>query len=464
MDIQTPSQFSNWGKTIFSSPKIVVKPTSVDDLITILTDTKTYPSPVRAIGSNHSTTQCAVSDNGTIVDMSGFDKILDIDTENNQVTAQAGALYIDVAHALREKGLQFFVNVELGNLSLGSAASGGTKDASMPGEFGQVCSYAIALKMVTPYGERIEIDESNPELLRMARSSYGLLGIIYEVTFKVRPIQPMALRHKIYTLDAFIQTLPTMISRPDDEQESIMLYLFPFLNKVAVEFRKYNNTNTISGYWQWQLRNWTWKNLAPGIGYILTRFISHKVLRYRLVDFFNQKVLLILEKILKNPSGSSATDQIIRYPHQSSWTKYTFSIWAFPEERYPEILPAYFAFCRDYYQQHGYRCNMLNVAYRVLADKNSLFSYSASGNVMTLDPVSTGDAGWEDFIAAYNTFCSSLGGVPLFNQTRGITPSQVRTAFGNRLDEFEKYRRQFDPNNRLMNVYFGERLGISVHD
>ncbi|GJL74098.1 FAD-binding protein [Nitrosomonas sp.] len=464
VQIQTPSQFTNWGKTIVSQPRIVVTPTSVDDLISLLKDTETYPAPIRAIGSNHSTTQCAVANGGTIVDMTAFNKILDINLENHTVTVQAGVLYIDVAHALREKGLQFFVNIELGNLSLGSAASGGTKDASMPGEFGQVCSYATAIKMVTPQGECIEINESEPELLRIARSSYGLFGIIHEVTFKVRPVQSMALRHKSYTLDEFIQALPALINRPDFEQESMMFYLFPFLNEIVVEFRKYIDKNTTqpTGTWQWKLRNWTWKNLAPGVGYILTRFIPFKPLRYKLVDLFNRKVQLVLERILKSPSGTSATDQIIRYPHQSTWTKYTFSIWAFPEEKYPEILPAYFQFCRNYYQQHGYRCNMLNVAYRILKDDSSLFSYSSAGNVMTLDPVSTGDLGWEDFITAYNEFCSNLGGVPLFNQTRGITPSQARTAFGSRIDKFEAYRQQYDPDNRLLNQYFREHLTPSA--
>ncbi len=464
MQIKTPSQFTNWGKTIVSHPAIIVKLASIDELAAILKDTETYPAPVRAIGSNHSTTQCAVADGGTVVDMTAFDRIVEIDTEKHTVTVQAGALYIDVAHALREKGLQFFVNVELGNLSLGSAASGGTKDASMPGEFGQVCSYAIALKMITPQGEYIKINESNPQLLRIVRSSYGLLGIIYEVTFRVRPVQPMTLRHKVYTLDEFLQALPALISRPDATQESMMFYLFPFLNEIAVEFRKYRDKEAaqVYGSWQWRLRNWTWNNLAPGVGYILTRFIAAKSLRYRLIDFFNRNVQMVLEKILKSPSGTSAADQIIRYPHQSTWTKYTFSIWAFPEEKYPEILTAYFRFCRDYYQQYGYRCNMLNVGYRILADDNSLFSYSSAGNVMTLDPVSTGDPGWEGFITAYNEFCSNLGGVPLFNQTHGITPKQARAAFGVRLDGFEKYRHYYDPGNRLLNQYFKESLGLSA--
>jgi FAD/FMN-containing dehydrogenase len=458
LETESPTEFTNWGKTIISHPKVVVKPTTVEDLIAILKDSETYPAPVRAIGSNHSTTQCAVADGGTVVDMTAFNKILAIGPDT--VTAQAGALYIDVAHALREKGLQFFVNVELGNLSMGSAACGGTKDASMPGEFGQVCSYAIALKMVTPQGERIEITEDQPDLLRAARSSYGLFGIVYEVTFRVRPAQPMALHHKVYKLDEFVAALPWLINRPENEQESMMLYLFPFLDEVAVEFRRYHETGKPSGPTLWRLRNWTWKSLAPGLAYILTRAIPFKGLRYGLIDGFNQKVQFVMERVLKSPAGTSAADQIIRYPDESDWTKYTFSIWAFPEEDYPQLVRAYFEFCRNYYKQHGYRCNMLNVAYRIQQDDSSLFSYSSTGNVMTLDPVSTGDPGWTEFISAYNQFCSDRGGVPLFNQTRGLTPAQVQKAFGNKLQEFESYRQRYDPTNRLLNPYFQERLGI----
>jgi hypothetical protein len=74
-----------------------------------------------------------------------------------------------VSHELQRHGLQFNVNVEIGNLTLGSAACGGTKDASMPGELGQVSSYAAAIKMVTPEGELLEINEDEPELLQPIR-------------------------------------------------------------------------------------------------------------------------------------------------------------------------------------------------------------------------------------------------------------------------------------------------------
>jgi hypothetical protein len=77
---------------------------------------------------------------------------------------------------------------------------------------------------------------------------------------------------------------------------------------------------------------------------------------------------------------------------------------------------------------------------------------------MTIDPVSTGNPGWPEFLLAYNQFCSSHGGIPLFNQTDAITRAQVQQALGDRLTTFADTRRTYDPNGRLLNAYFREML------
>ena len=194
METTNGVEVTNWEGSITSYPSVVTHPSTVEDIISIMKDAEKYPSPVRAVGSNHSTTRCGVADGGTVVIMRNMDRILEIDSDT--VTVEAGALYIDVAQELQKHGLQFYVNVELGNLTMGSGACGGTKDASMPGEFGQVCSYAIGIKMVTPSGELFEVTEDQPELLQIMRSSYGLFGIIYEVTFRVRLLRPLAVHHE----------------------------------------------------------------------------------------------------------------------------------------------------------------------------------------------------------------------------------------------------------------------------
>ena len=446
-------QVHNWFGSIVSFPSVVTEAENVQDIVTIVQDTEKYPSPVRAVGSNHSTTPCGVADKGTVVSMRKMNRILNIGTDT--VTAEAGALYIDVAKELQKHGLQFYVNVEIGNLTIGSAACGGTKDASMPGEFGQACSYASAIKMVTPSGEIVEVTEEQPELLLAARASHGLFGIIYEATFRVKPLRSMAVHHETYSLDEFDRQLPALKAKG----ESIMMYIDPFLDKITVEFRRYREDKDPSkaSSWQWKLRNLVWSTLAPYFSYKVTKFMLIKSLRYFLINTYNRlKVLLLVYGV--RGENTLATGQMIRYPEKATNSRYTFSIWAFPEEEYIRNLRAYFRFCHEYYRSWGYRPNMMHVGYRINKDTSSLFSYSFGGNVMTFDPVSTGDAGWEQFLVAYNDFCSRHGGSPLFNQSNSLTRWQVEKAFGDRLDIFESYRKRFDPAERLLNEYFKQLL------
>jgi FAD/FMN-containing dehydrogenase len=446
-------QVRNWFGSIVSFPSVVTEVENVQDIVAIVQDTEKYPSPIRAVGSNHSTTPCGVADKGTVVGMRKMNRILNIGADT--VTAEAGALYIDVAKELQKHGLQFFVNVEIGNLTIGSAACGGTKDASMPGEFGQACSYAVAIKMVTPSGETVEVTEEQPELLQAVRASHGLFGIIYEATFRVKPLRSMAVHHETYSLDEFDRQLPALKARG----ESIMMYIDPFLDRITVEFRRYREDKDPSraSSWQWKLRNLVWSTLAPYFSYKVTKYVPIKTLRYFLINTYNRLKILLLVLGVRG-ENTLATGQMIRYPEKATNSRYTFSIWAFPEEDYISNLRAYFRFCHEYYRSWGYRPNLMNVGYRINRDTSSLFSYSFGGNVMTFDPVSTGDAGWEQFLVAYNDFCSRHGGSPLFNQSNSLTRWQVEKAFGDRLAIFESYRVRFDPTGRLLNEYFKHLL------
>jgi FAD/FMN-containing dehydrogenase len=104
------------------------------------------------MGSHHSLTPCAASD-GTIVRMSKMTRVVKIDRARGTISAEAGLQYIDAAKALGREDLQFMLNIEIGNMTLGSAACCHTKDALDGIEFGQVCSYVTGMKWVTPDGD-----------------------------------------------------------------------------------------------------------------------------------------------------------------------------------------------------------------------------------------------------------------------------------------------------------------------
>jgi FAD/FMN-containing dehydrogenase len=448
----------SWDHTNVTRPRALVAARSVDDVVAVLRDPERYPSPVRPRGSGHSPANCGEAEGGTIVDMRPLDRILEVDED--RVRVEAGALYIDVAKELERRGLQLHINTEIGCLTVGSAACCATKDASMPGELGQISSYVLGMKIVTASGELLEITESDPELLQAARSSYGLFGIVVEVTFAVRPIQRLAVEHRTYGEREFLERLPELIAH----ETSLMFYLYPFIDKVTVEFRRYVGEARVPGAgrpnrWVWALRNFTWRLIAPGVAYWTEQLVPSRRTRNAIVNEFNRLLHVLVDRLIAS-ANTAPPDQIIRYPAKAGVTAFTSSIWAFPEESFASTLDDFFSFMRRYDREHGWRPDMLAVGYRVLQDREGLLSYSWDGPVLTIDPVSTWKPGWTEFLDAWNAFASEHGGSPLLNQSRGVTPEQARKAFGERLSLLEERRRRLDPDGRLLNGFFRALLPV----
>jgi hypothetical protein len=443
---------TNWFGNIVSHPAVIVDANSVDDIIAVMKDPVKYPSPVRAVGSNHSTAPCGVADGGTLIRMK-MNRILNIGPDS--LTVEADAVHLDMAKALEAKNLQFYVNTEIGSLSAGSASCAGTKDASFPGEYGQVGSYITGVKMVLPSGDLLEVTEdAQPDLMQKVRSSYGLFGVIYEVTYKIRPLTPMHVHHKTFSPEDFIAALPDLKAL----NYSMMFYIFPFDNKITIEFRKYNPGATGEpNHAAWALRNHIWGTSGPKFGHDIEQNVSVPSIRYSIIDAFNTAWRLQLETIVSS-DYTIPPDQIIDYPPVSDDSRYTFSLFAFAEDEYPAALTDFFKFCKDYYSQKGYRSNLLYVGYYIAQDQKALLSYSFDGAVMTIDPVSTANPGWFDFLPVYNQFCSDRNGKPLLNQTPNLNAAMLQKAFGDKLKVLSDTRRQYDPQDRLLNAYFRELL------
>ncbi|MGC2498262.1 MAG: FAD-dependent oxidoreductase [Acidobacteriaceae bacterium] len=286
---------TNWFGNIVSHPAVIVDANSVDDIVRVLKDPATYPSPVRAVGSNHSTAPCGVADGGTLIRMK-MNQIMSIGP--GSLTAQADATHLQMAKALEAQNLQFYVNTEIGSLSAGSASCAGTKDASFPGEYGQVGSYITGVKMVLPTGDLLEVTEAaSADLMQKVRSSYGLFGIIYEVTYQVRPLTPMHVHHTTYSLEDFLAKLPDLKTLG----YSLMYYLFPFEDKITVEFRKYNPGATGDpNRTAWALRNHIWGTSGPKFGHDVEQNVAIPSIRYGIIDTFNGAWRLQLETIVSS--------------------------------------------------------------------------------------------------------------------------------------------------------------------
>ncbi len=432
---------------IFRRPRLVLKLKRFEDLPSVLAKTKSYPTPVRMVGADYSQTRCVGGDGGTTVDTGALDKILEIG--ENFVRAQAGVRVVALVQALAERGLELPLTPEMGQISLGAVAVTTLPQASYEAGLAQLSSCVTEMKLITPQGKQMTVTEREKDLMRVLRSSFGLLGVVHEVVLRVRPITPVKIDYQVWTLKEFTARFNSVVNAPG----ALRLHISPFTDKITVERRTLDESASVTRSGIWQIRNSVMRNVLPAFGSTVGSVLAAPGLRTGLLSG--------MQRALRSKRG------VVLYAHEwmrdmpnEAWkARHTYSLWAFPQADYPKLLAEYFAFCKTYYKEHRYRANLVSGANRVHQDRGSLFSVSYSGPVITLEPSSSGEQGWDDFLIDFNDFAAGLGGTPTFNQSRALQPEHVAKAFGDRVKLFRALRQRTDPLNRLRNSYFAHLLG-----
>ncbi len=450
------NQVTNYDGSITASPQQLVYPQTVEDIQAILRDPVTYPSPVRAMGSYHSLTPCVSSD-GTIINMSKMNQVVSIDSANLAFTAQAGMQIFEASDALRAQGLQMMLNIEIGNMTLGSAACCHTKDGLDGIEFGQVNSYVTQIRWVMPNGDLAEASEQgNPDLLHTMRSSYGLCGVIYEVTLQIKPIEVLHLTYLPRPIDDLAEAEVDNIM---DTSEGLVCWV---VDRTAIFQQRYRVSEPkILSTLQADIRHTLWNFEGAFTGRLIDLFVKDPNLRNALQNGdFDAAKLLYGSLHLLGGITILAPDKTVNYDETPDDAKYAFTFWAFPRSAWLATLRAYLDFADQYFKTTGFRCNMPLGAYHIRPDQNSLLSYTYDGEIFSLDPIhaSTDNTAWFAFLKAFNDFAFQNHGLPLLNQSPFVTREHVEGAYGQRWFQLSAAVRAADPSGRMLNPYFADLL------
>ena len=451
-----PDPIVNYDGSITTSPRQLVYPETVEEIQSVLRDSARYPSPVRAMGSYHSLTPCASSD-GTVLNMKRMNRIIDIDERNGTFTAQCGVMVIEASKALRERGLQLMTNIEIGNMTLGSAACCHSKDALDGIEFGQFNSYLTKIKWVTPAGDLAEASEDrNPDVLRMMRSSYGLCGVVYEVTFRIKPIEAIHFTYLPRPVDELTQA---EVDHLLDTSEGLICWT---VGRTSVfQQRQRIPEPGILGSLQAAARRRLWNFGEAHAAHFIDQFIANQALRDAVEQgLFDVTTLLYRTLHLFGGITLLAPDKTVDYSNTPQSARYAFTFWAFPRSKWLDTLRDYLDFADRYFKATGFRCNMPLGAYHIRRDTHSILSYTHDGEIVSIDPIhaSTDDAAWHAFLREFNEFAYQRGGIPLLNQSPFVERKHVEAAFGARWFEFSDWVRTMDPGGRMLNPFFAALL------
>jgi glycolate oxidase len=177
----------------FFMPDVVLKPRTPQEISEILKvcNANTIPVTPRGAGTGLSGGALPVN-NGVIISMERFNKILNIDELNLQATVEPGVITEVFQNAVKEKGLFYPPDpASRGSCFLGGNLannSGGPKAV----KYGVTRDYVINIEVVLPSGDIIWTaanvlkNSTGYNLTQLMCGSEGTLGIITKIVFKLR--------------------------------------------------------------------------------------------------------------------------------------------------------------------------------------------------------------------------------------------------------------------------------------
>ncbi|MFA7274058.1 MAG: FAD-linked oxidase C-terminal domain-containing protein [Crocinitomicaceae bacterium] len=175
-------------------PQLLLIPNKVEEISAILRYCNEMKIPVTPCGARTGLSGGAIPlANGVLVSMEKFNKILEIDENNSQVTTEPGVITQVLQDAVKEKGLFYPPDpASKGSCFIGgniSENSGGPKAV----KYGVTKDYVLNLEMVLPSGEVIWTganvlkNATGYNLTQLIVGSEGTLGIVTKIVLKLIP-------------------------------------------------------------------------------------------------------------------------------------------------------------------------------------------------------------------------------------------------------------------------------------
>ena len=185
-------------KTLFTTmPDFVVQPKNVDEIKKVLAfanDRKISVVPRGAASWGFG--GVIPTRGGIVIDLSPFRNILALDVAKKTVTVQAGARWSDIDILAKKSGLCLMTYPSSKFSTVGGwVSTGGIGINSF--RYGHISKMIVSLTVITGNGEVKKLSPTDPEFKYFV-STEGELGIIVEVTLKLRDVPQGTYPHLLY--------------------------------------------------------------------------------------------------------------------------------------------------------------------------------------------------------------------------------------------------------------------------
>jgi len=193
-DTYWPALHAAAAGTPIARPDVVVRPQTEEGVAEVLAIADAHRTPVVPWGGGSgSQGGCLPIHGGIVIDMTGLDRIVDIDERSMTVTAQAGVNGRRLEAELNARGLMlphYPASVEWATVGGYIAARG---SGVLSTRYGKIEDLLLSLRVATPADGLIETvgvprHAVGPELTQLFVGSEGTLGVITQATLQLAPL------------------------------------------------------------------------------------------------------------------------------------------------------------------------------------------------------------------------------------------------------------------------------------
>jgi decaprenylphospho-beta-D-ribofuranose 2-oxidase len=200
---------SGWGRTARSRSR-VLQPRVVGEVAEFLASGVRPARGVIARGAGRNYGDAAQNEGGDVLDMTALDRVLSIDAERGQFTAQAGATVAQLMARLAAHGLTLPVVPGTRHVTLAGAIASDIHGKNHHRD-GGIARHVLSLSICTPVAGLTEVSpQSDPDLFYATLGGMGLTGVIVEATIAAQRLDSPWVAADLDRTDGLAETLELM--------------------------------------------------------------------------------------------------------------------------------------------------------------------------------------------------------------------------------------------------------------
>jgi len=196
------ARFGRDGSHLFGRPSAVVAPKDREDVVALVGWARRRGVPLVPRGGGTSLDGESVPpDGGVVVDLSGWSRLLEVDTEGLWARVEPGIVNYDLQRSLQPHGLFFPPNPGSWTTSTVGGNVGTNASGMRSFRYGPTRAWVRELTAVLGTGETVHLGTRaakrsvGPDLLQLFIGSEGTLGVASEVTVRLAPLP--SVRHGV---------------------------------------------------------------------------------------------------------------------------------------------------------------------------------------------------------------------------------------------------------------------------